>query len=73
MIADPKVAKQVSDLMLEFSGRLDGSVAFVIKASSSEEATVYRSAVGKILGEILLEVLNPLYARHPSLKPAGFE
>jgi hypothetical protein len=73
MIPDPKVAEQISALMLEISGRLDSSVALVNKTSTAEEAAVYRRAVGKILGEILLEVLNPLYAKHPSLKPAGFE
>jgi len=25
------------------------------------------------MAEMLLEVLNPLYAEHPSLKPAGME
>jgi hypothetical protein len=37
---------------------------------SEEEFSRYRRAVGAILGEILLEVMNPLYARHPNLKPA---
>ena len=64
MIADPKLAEQVSDLMLDISGQLDRSVALVNKASSSEEAAVYRRAVGRVLGEVLLEVLNPLYAKH---------
>jgi hypothetical protein len=32
---------------------------------------IYRRAVGKIMGEVLLEVLNPLYAKHPTLKPPG--
>ena len=73
MISDPKVAEQISTLMLEISGRLDSSVAVVNKTSTAEEAAVYRRAVGKVLGEILLEVLNPLYAKHSSLKPAGFE
>jgi hypothetical protein len=27
------------------------------------------SAVGKVMGEILLGIMNPLYQRHPNLKP----
>ena len=73
MIADTTTAKHVSELMLDISARLDESVAMVNKTCSPEEDAMYRRAVGRILGRILLEVLNPLYAEHPSLKPAGME
>lgn len=70
MIRDARVAKEVSDLMIELSGRLDGSVR---EQCSPEEFAAYRRAVGRIMGEMLLGVLNPLYAEHPSLKPAAME
>lgn len=73
MIRDARTAKEVSDLMIECSGRLDGSIATVRDRCSPEEFAAYRRAVGRILSEMLLEVLNPLYAEHPSLKPAGME
>jgi len=73
MIRDKRVAKEISGLMIEFSGRLDGSIAKVREQCSPEEFAVYRRAVGRIMGEMLLEVLNPLYAEHPSLKPAEME
>jgi len=57
--------------MIEFSGRLDGSIATVREQCSPEEFAAYRRAVGRIMGEMLLEVLNPLYAEHPSLKPSA--
>jgi hypothetical protein len=69
MIRDAAVARRISDLMIEISGRLDTSIANVRDQCSSEEFQAYRRAVGGILGEILLEVLNPLYAEHPALKP----
>jgi len=69
MIKDALVAQQISDLMIEFGSRLDISIATVQEKCSSEEFTVYRRAVGRIMGEMLLEVMNPLYAQHPSLKP----
>jgi len=73
MISHADTAKYVSDLMLDISGRLDESVGIVKTACTSEEEAAYRRSIGRILGNILLEVLNPLYAEHPSLKPAGFE
>jgi hypothetical protein len=65
-----KVTKICLPFMIEFRGCLDGSTATVRGRCSSEEFAAYRRAVGRIMGEILLEVLNPLYAEHPSLKPA---
>jgi hypothetical protein len=73
MIRDARVAKEISDLMIELSGRLDGSIATVRDQCSPEEFAAYRRAVGRIMGQMLLEVLNPLYAEHPSLKPAEME
>jgi hypothetical protein len=73
MITNPNIAKYVSELMLDIHNRLDESVARVNETCSPEEDAIYRRAVGRILGRILLEVLNPLYAAHPSLKPEGME
>jgi hypothetical protein len=36
---------------------------------SVTESKAYRRAVGKILGEMLFEVMNPLCEKHPDLKP----
>jgi hypothetical protein len=69
MIRNTAVARQISELMIEVSGRLDSSIVKVKTQCSSEEFEAYKRAVGRILGEVLLEVLNPLYAEHPSLKP----
>jgi len=73
MIADAAIAKQISEMMLEISRKLDGSVALVSANCLQEERTSYRRAVGKVLGEILLEILNPLYLKHPSLRPPAME
>jgi hypothetical protein len=73
MIRDALVAKQISDLMVEFQSRLDSSIVTVEEKCSSEEFDAYRRAVGKIMGEMLLEVLNPLYVEHPLLKPSQLD
>jgi hypothetical protein len=73
MLRNPDAAKKVNDLMLHISQRLDDSVAVAQATCSEEEFKEYRLAVAKIMGEILLSVLNPLYGTHPSLKPPDFE
>lgn len=71
MIREEAVAAQVSEMMLELGARLDESVRVVRETCSEEEFTAYRKSVGRIMGEILLGVLNPLYEEHPMLRPAG--
>jgi phytoene/squalene synthetase len=73
MIENEEIAREVSNLMIDFSHRLDASVARVQDHGTDEEFKTYRRAVGKVLGEMLLEIMNPLYARHPSLKPDGLK
>ncbi len=73
MIIDTVVAEKVSELMLNISGQIDSSVALIRDSCSSAEFESYRRAAGRVMGEILFEILNPLYAEHPSLKPPGFE
>ncbi|HEX4267793.1 MAG TPA: hypothetical protein VHY36_07905 [Steroidobacteraceae bacterium] len=69
MIENGRIAKQISDLMLEFGARLNESVLLVKNGCSEEELDVYRSAIGEIMGNMLTEIMNPLYKRHPTLKP----
>jgi hypothetical protein len=59
--------------MLDISGQLDESVAAVKRTCPPEEFESYRRTVGKILSQVLLDVLNLLYAEHPTLKPPGLE
>ena len=68
MIADAESAGRVSELMLDISARPEQSLFPVRERRSAEEFESYRRAVGRIMGEILLEVLNPLYRKHPALK-----
>jgi hypothetical protein len=73
MIRNISVAQQVSDLMIEFSARIERSILTVQENCSPEEFKTYRLAAAKILAEMLLEVMNPLYTEHPDLKPAGMD
>jgi hypothetical protein len=73
MIDNEDTARQVSDLMVEYTRRLQASMALVRDHGAPEEFHAYREAVSKIMTEMLIEVMNPLYARHPNLMPPGFK
>ena len=63
------VAEMISKLMLECGAKLDDSVRLIMESCSREEFEAYRSAVGQIMGTMLLDVMNPIYREHPDLKP----
>lgn len=71
MIRDEAMAARVSEMMLEVGARLNESVRVVREMCSEQEFNAYRRSVGRIMGEMLLGVLNPLYEEHPMLRPAG--
>ena len=69
MIEKKEIAAQISALMLEYGAKLDASIALVRDNCSEKEVGEYRRAVGEIMGNMLLEIMNPLYRQHPDLKP----
>lgn len=73
MISDSATAKQISELMLDLFRRVDESVAMVKKACSPEETATYQKAAGRVAGPIVMDVLEPLYKEHPSLKPPNWD
>ncbi len=70
---DIKVAKQVNELMLTYGEKLDESIKLVKDNCSKEEYIDYRNAVGKIMGYMLIDIMNKIYCEHPSLKPDELE
>jgi len=73
MISSPEVAERVNALMLEIGAKLNASIADVGSSCPEEEFANYRHVVGKIMGAMLLETMNPIYAAHPGLKPSQLE
>jgi len=69
MVQDKLVATKISELMLDIGKRLDASILVVMENCSPQEFNAYRTIVGHLMADILLEILNPLYVQHPSLKP----
>ena len=73
MIKDKKVAQQISVLMLKTQSEISDSIFLVKDDCSKEEFEAYRKGCATVLGSILLDILNPLYAVHPDLKPKGLD
>ncbi len=69
MISDRALAQEVSACMLECGAKLNELVARAQVVCPESEYSNFRLAIGKIMGEMLLEVMNPLYAQYPDLKP----
>lgn len=68
---EQSVAVQVNELMLEFGGRLNESVILVMKNCEEDEVRRYKHAVGKIMGEMLSSIMEPIYSEYPALAPEG--
>ena len=71
IIEDKETARNVSKAFIEASGLLAESVAAVARTASADQLAEYKLAVGKVLGEMLFEIVNPLYGDHPDLIPNG--
>ncbi|WP_373877500.1 hypothetical protein, partial [Escherichia fergusonii] len=69
MFKDKTLAADISALMLNIGSQLDASVLYVQQACDESELNIYRSAVGEIMGRMLIDIMNPIYKQHPELKP----
>ena len=63
------VAEETSRLMLRVSAKLNEQVAILKVQCPEEEFQRYRRGFGQVLGYMLTEIMNPIYAEHPDLKP----
>ena len=66
---DRALAEQTSLLMLRLSAELNSQLLRIKSECSDEEFQRYRRGFSYIMGYMLTEVMNPIYAEHPELKP----
>lgn len=72
MVENREIAFEINNRALEVSRLMNEIVVIAQAECSSEEMRVLKLAVGRVLGELLFEILNPLYRAHSELKPDGF-
>jgi hypothetical protein len=73
MIENVAVAKQITELMTDIFNRLCGTCEIVREQCSPEEHKAYLKATSRIACGIVFDVMEPLYERHPELKPANWD
>lgn len=73
MIENPEAAKSISQTLLNINGQLDESIRKIEAQVTPDEFKAYKRGVGYVLYEIFERLLEPLYERHPSLKPPNLE
>ena len=67
---DLQTAAKIEAIMRGICGQLDQSVRLVMDASDPNEFQEYRRKIGRVMGEIFLEVRQPIYDEYPELIPA---
>lgn len=73
MVSDPNTAKYISELMLRCLQEMTESIDTVKRTSSPDEALKYTKAIGLVTFRAVYDLLEPLYAQHPELKPPKWD
>ncbi|KAB0643484.1 hypothetical protein [Burkholderia latens] len=63
------IASMLNDMILKMGAELDRSLPTVKASCPDSEFLAYREFVSQLLTTMLLDFMNPLYARHPDLRP----
>lgn len=71
MITDRAVANEISRRILQANFILDEAISLVQEKCPKEEAEKFKVAMAQVLAELLFEVANPLYQKHPDIAPKG--
>jgi hypothetical protein len=62
-------AEKIEKIMRDVSGELDESIRIARDNTNDHEFVLYRRLVGKLMGEIFVEILQPIYSQYPELTP----
>jgi len=65
----PNEAKELSHLLARVGSHLLQSATFVRDHDTTENFEEYRTVVGKLMGDLYLDAMAPLYSRFPELLP----
>lgn len=69
MFQDKQAAQAVHELALKIGKELDNSIVSIQQALSDEELKNYKLAVGKVMGDLFFEIMQPIYELHPEMVP----
>lgn len=69
MISNRAAAAKMNAALIKAGGELNNVLADIWGELTAQERRACQLMVGKVLGEILWEGLNPLHVMHPDLTP----
>jgi hypothetical protein len=68
-----EAAKKIIDLMLRHGTEQNAVLAEIRSICAVDEFQEYKQMIGQSMGCMLLDIINPLVARYPDLKPPQLE
>jgi hypothetical protein len=69
VISDVNAATKISKLVLEANGLLNEAIATAQEGAANDEFLEYRRRTGFIMYSIFEQLLDPIYRKHPQIKP----
>jgi hypothetical protein len=69
MLSNKETAREVEKMMQQCSAILDDSIRRVMETCPEEEFKAYRGVIGAIMGDIYLNVKQPIHRQYPDLEP----
>jgi hypothetical protein len=73
MLTNTVVAADAIKLLTQATDTLLESMRLVKSNCDPEEYAAYKRAVGRVVSEMLNELVNPIYDQNPSLKPSDWD
>ncbi|PQV45592.1 hypothetical protein [Paraburkholderia sp. BL21I4N1] len=73
MINNREVAAELSDRILKVSGAINDAIILVQDRCSVGEFNEFRRAMGRLLDQVYVLGLEPLYEAHPDIAPPELE
>ncbi len=64
-----QAAKLLLDVIVRHGAEQDAALADIEKLCTKDEFDRYNRMIGKSMGTMLLEVINPIVGKYPELKP----
>jgi hypothetical protein len=62
-------AKIIMEVVTKNAAEQDAALARIQPMCSEDELDGYRQMIGKSMGAMLFEIINPIVAKYPDLKP----
>lgn len=64
---------RLMDVVVKNAAEQNAALARIQPMCSENEFSEYRRMIGKSMGAMLFEVINPIVAKYPELKPAQLQ